>query len=249
MSETFPSIWQPLPRKEARKRLLCFPYAGGGANIFRGWEHELRAVELGAVQLPGREWRRNEKPYKSMSTLVDYLLPEISAWLDDARPSFFFGYSMGAALAYELATRIHQSDHSNLQGLFVAACRAPQLFGKMPKLFRMQDDEFVAAIKRFGGLPDIIQSEPDLLKLALPALRADFEVLGTYLWQRCTPLPFSVTVYGATQDPLATRADLAQWREQTSNDFKLRLFSGGHFFINDSRPQLLKTLDFDLALV
>ena len=46
-----------------------------------------------------------------------------------------------------------------------------------------------------------------------------------------------------------TRAEVAQWGRCTSGRFQLRLFSGGHFFINDARGQLLKTLAADLATV
>lgn len=241
-----PSIWI-LPRKDAPRRLLCFPYAGGGTNIFRSWDRELGNVELSGVQLPGRELRRREPPLKNMAALVEFLLPEVSIWLDDGRPAFFFGYSMGAALAYELAVKLHQIGHTGLCGLFVAACRAPQLFTQMPKYFLLDDKAFLSALTGFGGMPEIILSEPDLLALALPALRADFEVLGTYRWQKRQILSCPVSVYGGNRDPLATPADLAPWREHTVNAFSLRLFSGGHFFINDARGQLLRTLAADLT--
>jgi medium-chain acyl-[acyl-carrier-protein] hydrolase len=48
---------------------------------------------------------------------------------------------------------------------------------------------------------------------------------------------------------MATRAEMARWRTRTSGRFQIRLFSGGHFFINTARGQLLKTLAADLALV
>ena len=44
------------PRPDARLRLFCFAYAGGGASIYRLWPADLpAAVEVRAVQLPGRE--------------------------------------------------------------------------------------------------------------------------------------------------------------------------------------------------
>lgn len=248
MMEAAHFVWLPLPRPEARLRLLCFPYAGVGANVFRGWEHELgEDIELAAIQLPGREWRRSEPLLTRMDALVDHLLPAVSAWLNEPRPGFFFGYSMGAALAFALAASLHRMGQAVPRGLFVAACRAPQLLERMTPIFNLDDDEFVAAIRRFGGTPDAILAEPALLQMALPVLRADFEVLGTYLWPGCEPLPCPITVYGGSEDPHATRADLAQWRERTGRDFHLRLFSGGHFFINVARAQLLKTLAADLT--
>ena len=37
-------------------RLICFPYAGGGASIYRSWAEEISGdIEVCAIQLPGRE--------------------------------------------------------------------------------------------------------------------------------------------------------------------------------------------------
>ena len=230
-------------------RILCFPYAGGGANIFRSWGQDLADVELSAIQLPGREWRRSDPPFTNLTALVEDLLADVAAWLDHGRPNFFFGYSMGAILAYELAIRSKRMDDTGrLDGLYVAACRAPQLGMITPNLFALDTTEFLAAITDLGGIPDSILAEPDLLQIALPVLRADFAALGTYRWQNHGRLACPLTVYGGSNDPLATREDLAAWRQQTENQCRLRLFSGGHFFINSARGQLLKTLAADLAI-
>jgi medium-chain acyl-[acyl-carrier-protein] hydrolase len=250
-SEITRSIWLPRSRPEARLRLLCFPYAGAGANVYRGWEKDLgEDVELAAVQLPGREWRRSEPPLTQMDALVEHLLPEVSAWLEDPRPGLFFGYSLGAALAFVLAQRLRQTHQVGPSALFVAACRAPQLLGKT-RLHGLGDDDFLAAIRGLGGMPDFIAAEPALLQLTLPTLRADFELLETHAWQAQghERLPCPVHAYVGSEDQMATRAEMAEWRSRTSGRFQIRLFSGGHFFITAARGQLLKTLAADLALV
>src|SRR4029078_6802022 len=44
------------PAPAARLRLFCFPYAGGGAMIFRKWADAFPStVEVTALRLPGRE--------------------------------------------------------------------------------------------------------------------------------------------------------------------------------------------------
>ena len=230
-------------------RILCFPYAGGGANIFRSWGQDLVNVELSAIQLPGREWRGSEPPFTNLTALVEYLLADVATWLDHDGPNFFFGYSMGAILAYELAIRLKRIDDTGrLDGLYVAACRAPQLGLIMPNLSTLNPAEFLAAITDLGGIPDIVLAEPDLLQIALPVLRADFAALDTYRWQDHDRLACPLTVYGGSDDPLVSREDLAAWRQRTEKQCRLRLFSGGHFFINSTRGQLLKTLAADLVI-
>ncbi|WP_256729654.1 thioesterase II family protein, partial [Burkholderia pseudomallei] len=49
--------------RNARVRLFCFHYAGATASIFRTWPGGLPDwIEVVAVQLPGREYRRREPP-------------------------------------------------------------------------------------------------------------------------------------------------------------------------------------------
>jgi surfactin synthase thioesterase subunit len=240
------AIWRPQPNPNARVRLLCFPYAGSGASVFRSWDLGTD-IEVSAMQLPGREWRRDELPITRMDALVANLLPAVLKWLDDPRPALFFGYSMGAALSYALTVRLQKSGARLPDALFVAACRAPQLLTGTVPVSNLNDEDFVSAIRRFGGMPDAILAEPELLQLDMPVLRADFEVLGTYQLQLHSPLSCPLTVYGGSEDPHATRTELAQWRGLTANEFQLRIFSGGHFFINEARAQLLKTLAADIS--
>ncbi|MEU6346096.1 thioesterase domain-containing protein [Streptomyces sp. NPDC046977] len=81
------------------------PYAGGAASLFHGWGSRLPdGVELLTVQYPGREDRRREELIGDMGEFLDRLS---SAWAELPEvPSAFFGHSMGAMVAYELATRL-----------------------------------------------------------------------------------------------------------------------------------------------
>src|SRR3982750_485989 len=98
------SAWfsRSVPRIDASVRLFCFPYAGGGTSIFHSWPGKLPpGVEVCAIQLPGRGRRLWEKPFSQMPALVSALTQELSDFLD--RPFAFFGHSMGALIAFELA--------------------------------------------------------------------------------------------------------------------------------------------------
>jgi surfactin synthase thioesterase subunit len=216
--------------------------------VFRGWERALGdSVELCAVQLPGREWRRGEPCITEMESLVDNLVRDLESSFDNVAHFAFFGYSLGGAISFAIARRMRERGLPLPAALVVAACRAPQLLRRTPPIYALEDYQFLAAIKRFGGMPRIVLDEPELLQMVLPILRADFQILGTFDYADDLPLPLPITVYGGTHDPHASRAELAAWRNQTAKDFNLRLFPGGHFFINDVREQLINTLANDLS--
>jgi medium-chain acyl-[acyl-carrier-protein] hydrolase len=96
---TYPGQWfsirQPNPR--AALRLFCFPYAGGGARIYSAWPQNLPpSFEVCAVQLPGRETRMREQPFRALTPAVEAVAAAIEPYLD--RPFAFFGHSMGAMI-------------------------------------------------------------------------------------------------------------------------------------------------------
>lgn len=90
------------PKPQAKLRLFCFHYAGGGALSFRSWSDSLPpAVEVCAIELPGRGSRLLEPPFTQLELLIQELTRILLPWLD--KPFAFFGHSMGALVSFELA--------------------------------------------------------------------------------------------------------------------------------------------------
>ena len=82
------------PGVSARLRLICFCYAGGNANSFMAWQDALDpAIEVCAVQLPGRGNHFHETPFTTMPELITALATEINSL--DGLPFAFFGHSLG----------------------------------------------------------------------------------------------------------------------------------------------------------
>ena len=58
------------PKPDAAIKLLCFPYAGGSASLFRSWAAALPGdVEISGVELPGRGGRMGEMPATQLTAL------------------------------------------------------------------------------------------------------------------------------------------------------------------------------------
>src|SRR5262249_55447272 len=83
-------------------RLFCFPYAAGGSIIYRQWPERMsREVEVIAVELPGRGGRIKEPAFRRLPPLIEALTETLGPLLDVDYA--FFGHSMGAMIAFELA--------------------------------------------------------------------------------------------------------------------------------------------------
>jgi medium-chain acyl-[acyl-carrier-protein] hydrolase len=238
-----PSPWAviPNPNSSARLRLLCFPYAGGGASRFYSWAQRLGPeIELCAVQLPGREGRLTENAFSNLPSLIDTMAPELEPCFD--RAFAFFGHSNGGLIAFELARWLRREAAPLPQQLVVSASSAPQLPPGDAPIHSLPDREFVGELRRLKGTPENILENQELMQLVLPSLRADFSLRETYLYRQEPPLPIPISVFRGQRDPEVSAEGAEAWREQTTGVFRVRVFSGDHFFIHSERDLVLQEL-------
>jgi surfactin synthase thioesterase subunit len=60
------------PTRSATARLVCLPHAGGSATFYLPVAAALSpGVDVVAIQYPGRQDRRNERPIDGMAVLAD----------------------------------------------------------------------------------------------------------------------------------------------------------------------------------
>jgi surfactin synthase thioesterase subunit len=210
-----------------------------GASLCNGWSESLPDnVELMAVQLPGRENRLQETPLRDFAPLKRALEEILPNYLN--LPMGLFGYSFGGTFAFELARGMVEYGAVPAH-LFVGAVGAPQLKRELPVISELPDEAFIAEVQaHFGGIPPQIAGQPELLKMMLPTLRADMHAIETYEYQAGKPLPCPILAFGGSDDSVISMAQVAAWSDQTTDRFRHRIFSGGHFFIRDHYPQVMK---------
>lgn len=223
-------------------RLICFPHAGAGSRSYRPWMAALAPrIAVCPVLLPGREARWGEPAAHRMEELVE----PIATALSDAgtRPFALFGHSFGAGVAHALACRL-AADPSGPQpaGLLVSGRPAPQLRLRLAPAHALPQADFVGRLRALNGTPPEVLSEPALLEVLLPALRADFAVNETYRPDPRVRLGLPVSAFGGRADPLAEPDELLAWRAVTTGPFRLRLFAGDHFYLHSDPVPLLAAL-------
>lgn len=233
------------PAPAAPVRLLCFPHAGGTAGYYRPMAAALApGIDILAVQYPGRQERFREPPVDSVGELADRVADAVRPLLH--RPLSFFGHSMGAAVAYEVALRLQARGH-RLRTLFVSGQSTPSA-RRDRGVHALPDDRLAAELERLGATDAAVLADPELLGILLPAIRADHRAIETYRRSDEPVLDCPIVALTGTADPYVRVAEAAAWSRLTRHGFALHELPGGHFFLDAQRDRVCGILREHLAL-
>ncbi|KIG14493.1 Thioesterase type II [Enhygromyxa salina] len=216
---------------------MCFHHAGGSPSSFRPWLNDLPVhIELLAVRLAGREARLRQTPVNSVAEVVqplaEALAPLLQASAAGSAPRFaIFGHSMGALLGFELARELRRRSLPRPE-LLVASGRNGPGAGRKLELHKLGDRQLIDEVQRiYGGIPQAILDEPELLALTLPVLRADLTINETHALTDEAPLDTPIHAYAGLDDPRVGKAGLERWAAFTSAGFESAQFEGDHFYL------------------
>jgi surfactin synthase thioesterase subunit len=222
------------PSPGAAVRLVCFPHAGGSASYYYPMSQLMApAVEVLALQYPGRQDRMSEACMETISDLADGIFSVLLDWTD--RPFAFFGHSMGSVLAFEVALRFQRHTEVSPDWLFASGYPAPSRL-RNGTVHRRDNAGLVRELRELGGIDLGWLDDADLLATILPPLRADYHAIETHprTVEKLRDVP--VTILTGHADPHTTPDEAQAWREITSGDFALHVFPGGHFYLDEHLP-------------
>lgn len=228
--------------QHARLNLICFPYAGGSAQLFNNWQTGLGTSEIQvySVQYAGRGSRMREPAFTDCKALVDAFIPNLLPVL--TKPFALFGHSMGSIIAFEVARRLQEKHELRPERLIVSARRAPQIPRTGRTTYNLPDAEFKEELRRLNGTPQEVLDHPELMELMLGIIRADFTLTQTYNYVPGAQLTCPISVYGGVKDTDIPRPQLEGWCEHTSAGCSIRMFEGNHFFILSDQAGVLRTV-------
>ncbi|MFL0025119.1 thioesterase II family protein [Streptomyces sp. NBUL23] len=228
------------PTADVRRRLLVLPHAGGSAGFFHSWGTAFDSfTELLVARYPGRHDRLGDPCVTAMDELADRVTEAVLPFLDV--PLSIFGHSMGASLAHEVALRLGRRHGRVPAALHVSSRRPPHRL--TPRALHEQgDDALIEEVRRLGGTDESVLGDPELREIVLPAIRADFTIVGTYGPRPADPVGCPVYAYIGDEDPGTSAKDMAAWSDVASGGFHLDVLPGGHFYLVEQHEPLLRSV-------
>ncbi|MFI6513271.1 thioesterase II family protein [Streptosporangium sp. NPDC050855] len=234
--------YHPSPRGAVQ--VVCFPHAGGSASYYHPLSATLApSAEVLAVQYPGRQDRRGEPLFRGIHPLADRIAEVLLR--EEERPRAFFGHSMGAIIAFEVARRLGDRG----PGLLFASGRRAPSRDRLETVHLLGENGLIAHLQEVNGAEAAFLEDEEIRELVLPVIRSDYRAIETYRPADLTPLSCPIVALTGDADPLTSVDDARAWSEVTTGDFDLRVFSGGHFFVADHRQAVIETILDTLAKV
>ncbi|MFF4582185.1 thioesterase II family protein [Streptomyces sp. NPDC001373] len=221
--------------------LLCVPFAGAGPSFFHPWR-ELAAGRwrVTSVELPGRERRIMEEPYRNVFEAAKGSVDDVVADLGEGARTVLFGHSLGAVLAYELAHLLGERG-VRVEGLVVSGSPGPWT-QRERRAAGLPDEEFLARVEEFAGFRHEALDHPEMRELILPVLQADCEMHESYVPSTDVPLAVPICSLRGAVDGLVTEEEARQWQAATTAGFTYAEFPGDHMYLVDAGREVLDVI-------
>ncbi|AEF36218.1 MULTISPECIES: thioesterase II family protein [Mycolicibacter] len=225
-------------------KLYIFPHAGGSPQYYLPFSKAFTTdVKRIGVQYPGKGGNHDLGAFTSIEDLADRVCEKLAPPADEC--AAFFGHSMGALLAFEVARRF-EANGTRIAALFVSAAGAPGRAGY--DNIGDSDRGLLEAVSQMTGVnPEFLENEEFAAKI-LPTLRG-LKAIANY---DCPPearVSCPIVAFHGDEDDVATADKVAPWAERTTAEFSARTFTapGHHFYLNDHLPELVGDIEAKLA--
>ncbi len=255
------------PREAPSFRLFCFPFAGGGSAAYQTWAPQADpTIEMIAVEPPGRLSRIHEPPVRDMETFVTSVVTAMDGLLD--RPYALFGHCLGGLTLYETARALVESGRPRPRHLFCSGARPPDrvrtaglferrlarhlagLKGYQPLVppYGQPDDVFASIVRQFDmAASDEFLDDPDLRRLMLPAVRAEFEMTFEYRHRPGRPWNIPITCFVSRGDPYVSREDVLGWGRFTNDRLNVHMREGTHYSVFEDAAFIQRVIARELS--
>lgn len=235
-----PHKWFPYGEFDIKTILLCFHHAGSSASVFKNWVNGSGKISVVPVELPGKGSRINENFVFDMDRLVPMIVNAVSSAFMD-RDIYIYGHSMGAAIAFAVASRLEKKLPLNFKELIVSGRQPPHYESVDLYHSSMGEEELIKELKRLNGTPEAVFENADILKFFLPIIRNDY-ILNESFQYKNEILGTAIKAYAGIKDTETKPDIMSHWSEVTNARFSLKEINGTHFFPFDENIEFYEEL-------
>ncbi|MBL0387349.1 thioesterase [Tumebacillus sp. ITR2] len=206
------------------KTLLCFPFAGGYSVSYRALANAIKSNwGIIAIEPPGHGTNRDPLVH-DLKSLVDLYEEHLDDYFNS--PFALFGHSMGGTVTYELLMRLEKRGIFP-EVAFISGMVPPHI--ERGNRSNLNDEDFIALLRSYGGLPEEFLRERELLDLFMPVLRNDFSSIDHFRHDELRELKTKVHFLSGEKDQVALPTVMAEWTRYAPRS-EFHRFSGGHMF-------------------
>lgn len=222
--------------------LFLLHFAGGNCYSFQFLTPLLQDFDVISLELPGRGKRMTEPLLRNFDDAAHDMYQQILR-RKPASKFLLYGHSMGAYLALRVAGMLEKNGHAPAC-LLVSGNPGPGIRDKKRR-YLLPRDEFIAELKKLGGLPDELINNHELFDFFEPILRADFEVAENN--ELANEPAVSAPLFALMGNEEENVDDIANWGRFTRSEFNCEVMDGDHFFIHKHAQQIARIiqLSFD----
>jgi surfactin synthase thioesterase subunit len=224
--------------------LYIFPHAGGSAEYYVPFANSFSSdVRCVAVRYPGRRGTHDLASFTSIPDLAESTCQLLARGHQGDGMIAFFGHSMGALVAFDVARRFEAAGNP-VAALFVSACAAPGQIGYdyIPESDRGLLDAVSAMT---GANPEFLENQEFAEKI-LPTLRG-LKAIANYECPADAAVSCPIFAFLGDNDEVATYEKVTRWAQRTTSAFSARVFPGHHFYLNDHLPELVRDIEEKLT--
>ncbi|MEO4052744.1 thioesterase domain-containing protein [Solibacillus sp. CAU 1738] len=229
--------------KEGNKgQLICFPYLGGYVNSFYEIVRALSEdVEIWVANPPGHFGSQLEL-ISDINELISLYSQDISKII---RPgSAFFGHSMGGIVSYFLLERMIQNQEKILpKTLILSASVAPSSFANK-QYSKFSDEDLIKQIQVYGGMPEAVLKDKELMKIMLPIFRADYGILESSAKAPYKKIDIETHLLWGENDKSENFSSAIMWNDYLVQDLNVTsMKSAEHMFIHNMENEVVKYIN------
>lgn len=231
----------------AEYRLLCIPYAGGGASFFSGWRKEVNEnMDLLAVQLPGHEERFGEEFVSDIYTAASQIADVFEDEYKD-KPFSVFGHSMGGLIGFETVKELEK--RGIMPDYFFVSSTSIEDMSNIVKSTELDDDAFLQRVMLFGGIDKDSEALKynEFFRMYLKILRADFGIIEAYT-NDGEKIKTPICAMCGTEDPMESIEKMQGWKELTESEYTYKEFPGDHFYLKNQVKQVMSLIMRTISL-